>query len=275
MTQSQEAGIRPRSGSGVGLSIGSLFSGIGGLELGLEWAGLGRTVYQVERDPFCREQLERNFPGVPLWGDVEHVDPRKLPPADLVCGGFPCQDLSVAGVAGARAGLQGSRSGLWSHMARIVEGSRPEWVVVENVAHGWERWVPGVRRDLDRLGYATLPLPLEARTVGAPHERPRLFVLAHAHRFALRLVEQRLSGGRPGELREEGQEEPLVHGERPGWGAEPPPLAVAHGVPRGLGVHYYRAVGNAVVPQVAEVVGWVIRELIDAGAQATRNDARR
>jgi len=282
MSNSQEAGIRPRSGDGEddgpGLRIGSLFSGIGGLELGLEWAGLGSTVYQCELEPFNRAQLARHWPGVRRWEDVAQLDPAELPAADLVCGGFPCQDVSVAWArhgVGKGPRVPGSRSGLWGHMARVVEAQRPEWVVVENVAHGRERWLPAVLSDLGQLGYATLPLPVEARTVGAPHERARFFVLAHAHGFELRLDEQRLPRRRPQALRDEREEIPLVSGTRRGWWirqAQPELCLLDDGLPRGLGRHVWRAYGNAVVPQVAEVVGWVIRELIEAGAQATREE---
>lgn len=270
----QEAGIRPGSGDGGrdGLRIGSLFSGIGGLERGLERAGVGRTVYQVELDPYCRGELRRHWPGVPQWDDITKLDPGQLPAADVVCGGFPCTDISVAAVGGARAGLQGARSGLWSRMADVVRVQRPMWVVVENVARGVGRWLPAVRDDLGRLGYATLPVPLEARHVGAPHVRPRVFVLAHADGFALRQLEQRVSWGRPGGLQDEGQAEPVEHGEAGRWPAQPRLSVVADGLPRGMATTYWRAVGNAVVPQVAEVLGWMIRELVEAGAKARRVD---
>jgi len=269
--QRQEAGIRPRSGDhGLGLRIGSLFSGIGGLECGLEWAGVGRTAYQVELDTYCQHELARNWPDVPRWSDIEEVDPRALPDVDVVCGGFPCQDLSVAGVGGARLGLQGARSGLWTRMAGVVEAQRPTWVVVENVARGVGKWLPVVRADLERLGYATLPVPLEARHVGAPHVRQRMFVLAHADGFALRLDEQRVSGRRPEGLQDGRQAESLEHGEARGWETQPALSVVADGLSRGLSGAYYRAVGNAVIPQVAEVIGWMIRELVDAGARSGR-----
>lgn len=108
--------------------------------------------------------------------------------------------------------------------------------------------------------------------LGAPHCRPRIFVLAHADSFALRLDEQRLPERRADRLRDEGEAVPLVSGE-PRWGETQPELAcVDDGLPRGLGGAFYRAVGNAVVPQVAEVIGWMIRELVDAGARPRRRE---
>lgn len=154
--------------------IGSLFSGIGGLELGLEAAGLGRTIWQVEIDAWCRATLARHWPSAERLEDVCTAGKHNLRPVDLVCGGFPCQDVSSAG---ARAGLAGSRSGLWRHFARIVSELLPEWVVVENVASGAKLWVDAVRSDLAELGYATLPIPVRADWLGAPYERARIFVV--------------------------------------------------------------------------------------------------
>jgi DNA (cytosine-5)-methyltransferase 1 len=122
--------------------IGSLFSGIGGLELGLEWSGIGHTAWHCEIDPFCRQVLAKRWPGTECAEDVTTFDPARGS-ADLICGGFPCQDISVAGKG---AGIHdGKRSGLWREYRRIVDGVRPRWVVVENVGRGWRRWVPAVR----------------------------------------------------------------------------------------------------------------------------------
>jgi DNA (cytosine-5)-methyltransferase 1 len=161
--------------------IGSLFAGIGGLELGLERAGFGPTRWQVESDPYARAVLARHWPEA----DRSVIDVRKagaatLPPVDLLCGGFPCQDVSSAGK---RAGIkEGTRSGLWLQFRRIVAELRPRLVVVENVASGAALWVPFVLGDLRERGYRARALPLSARDVGAPHIRRRIFVLAVADR---------------------------------------------------------------------------------------------
>src|SRR5688572_31531977 len=115
------------------LRVGSLFSAIGGLELGLELAGVGEPVWQVEQSAFCRAVLARHWPGVERYTDVRAVGAHNLALVDLICGGFPCQDVSSAG---ARRGLAGSRSGLWFEYARIVRELGPEWIIVENVASG-------------------------------------------------------------------------------------------------------------------------------------------
>lgn len=156
------------------LTIGSLFSGIGGLELGLERAGIGRVVWQVERDEFCRRVLAKHWPDVDR-SVTDVCAPATLPRVDVICGGFPCQDVSSAG---ARKGLAGERSGLWREFARWVGALRPEWVVVENVASGAKLWVDAVVRELEQLGYACLPIPLSAFDVGAPHRRARVFIVA-------------------------------------------------------------------------------------------------
>jgi DNA (cytosine-5)-methyltransferase 1 len=272
VTSYQEARTAPRSGDHAAeqLRIGSLFAGIGGLELGLEWAGVGRTVYQVERDEYCQEVLAARWPGVPRWGDITELNFDELPACDILVGGFPCQGVSVANTT-SRTGLHDPRSGLWSYMARAIEVGEPQWVVVENVAHGWRKWLPSVRRDLGRLGYKTLPVQLEARQCGLRHVRRRCFVLAHADGFKLRLNEQRSAPGRAQAVRHQGQAEPLDHGQPRGWPAEPGLLAGPNGLPRGLAGPTFRAIGNAVVPQCAQVIGYMIRELIEAGAAARRD----
>lgn len=254
------------------LTIGSLFSGIGGLELGLEMAGLGPVVWQVEKDPFCRSVLAKHWPEVARFNDVRSVGREQLSAVDVVCGGFPCQDVSSAGKG---AGLAGERSGLWSEFARVVGELRPGWVVVENVSSGAHRWLDAIVCELEKLRYAALPVPLSAFDVGAPHRRSRVFVVAHTNRdnehvlprhaevagASAALVntesERRNAGtvAEPKALRRRGQEPANGHW----WSAEPALARVAYGVPDRVDRNH--ALGNAVVPDCAEVVGWVIREL--------------
>jgi len=187
------------------VTIGSLFSGIGGLELGLERAGLGAVVWQVERDAYCRHILARHWPEAQRFDDVRTVGRDNLAPVDVLCGGFPCQDLSAAGNG---AGLEGARSGLWYEMRRVIEEIEPTWIVVENVAHTWRRYVPVVRRDLWGLGYASLPIRVRACDVGARHERRRVFLVAavHPHGVELRQLAERIQAGRV-DVRRGGQAE--------------------------------------------------------------------
>ncbi len=163
------------------LTIGSLFSGIGGLELGLEHATGGRVVFQVERDAWCRDVLAKHWPDAFRYDDVCTV--RGLPRVDIICGGFPCQDVSVAGK---RAGFAGERSSLWREYRRIVADVGPRFVFVENVPGlltADDGWAFGeVLGDLAALGFDATWDVFRASDVGAPHRRERLFLLAHAHR---------------------------------------------------------------------------------------------
>ena len=163
------------------VKIGSLFSGIGGLELGLEQAGVGEVVFQAEIDPFCRTVLAKHWPDVKRFDDVFKVDG---PRVDLICGGAPCQPVSVAG---ARKGKDDERW-LWPEYARIVRDLEPSWVVVENVPGLRTLGLLDVLRDLAALGFDADWTTLSAADCGAPHLRRRLFLVAsHPERVQLRL----------------------------------------------------------------------------------------
>ena len=160
--------------------VGSLFAGIGGLDLGLERAGM-RTVWQVESDAYCQRVLARHWPGLPRWGDVRTFPPPyrpddRFPRPDLICGGFPCQDVSLAG---RRKGIHGDRSGLWFEMLRVVREVGPRYVLVENVPGLLVRGMDRVLGDLAESGYDADWDCIPAATVGAPHLRYRVFVVAH------------------------------------------------------------------------------------------------
>jgi DNA (cytosine-5)-methyltransferase 1 len=156
------------------LSIGSLFSGIGGLELALEHCGLGPVIWQAERDPYASAVLAKHWPTVKRYDDVRKIDGNSERP-DVICGGFPCQDISYAGLG---AGIEGERSGLWSEYARIVRQLRPRYVFIENVAALLTRGLDRVLGDLAACGYDAEWEVLGACCAGAPHQRERIFVLA-------------------------------------------------------------------------------------------------
>lgn len=269
-------------------TIGSLFSGIGGLELGLERAGLGPVVWQVEIDPFCRAVLAKHWPNVTRYEDVTR--PRNYPKVDIICGGFPCQDVSSAGAC---RGLGGEQSSLWWYYADVVRQVRPRIVVVENVNSGKGLWLPYVRHQLHLLGYATRALLLSAADVGAPHLRRRVFVVADAHgdRELARAIDGqkvRASKASADALRRSplqqrrgrqagAKEAHAIRRSSGGWrDPEPGMVRVVHGVPDrldGLGARR-RALGNAVVPACAEAIGCVIIEMLrtaESNSEAKEN----
>ena len=258
------------------LTIGSLFSGIGGLELGLERAGLGPILWQCEIDPFCRRVLAKRWPTVTRFDDVTR--PRNYPHVDVICGGFPCQDVSSAG---ARRGIGGQKSSLWWHYADVIRQVRPRFAVVENVASGQKLWLPHVRHQLHMLGYGTRAIALSAADVGAPHIRRRVFVVADSHGVQLRQQQRRSEGrakttiaSRDGEARRldgdanrEGEPALQLDGQvagvrgvaadAPAWPLAPELRGVGDGIPNRM--DRLRTLGNAVVPQCAEVIGYMIR----------------
>jgi len=156
--------------------LGSLFSGIGGAELGFEWTGQFHTVFQVEREPFCQKVLAKHWPLVPRFDDVCNVGSHNLPACDVLVGGFPCQDLSFAGKG---AGLKGARSGLWREFSRIIGELRPRVVCVENVPALTVRGLDRVLADFAAHGYDTEWQIISAAALNAPHLRERLFIVAY------------------------------------------------------------------------------------------------
>ncbi len=178
----------------VKLTIGSLFSGIGGLELGLERAGLGPVKWQAESDRFARAVLARRWPEVRRYEDVRDVD-RDAARVDVVCGGFPCQDLSVAGGG---AGLAGARSGLWTEILRVARVVGPRYLVLENVAALLVRGVGTVLGALAESGFDAAWDCVPAAAVGAPHRRDRILLVAwrvpHPERDPVRQLAERGDG---------------------------------------------------------------------------------
>lgn len=165
------------------MRIGSLFSGYGGLDLAVESLFNARTIWQCEREPAARVVLRQRF-GVKIYEDITTIDWRAAPAVDILTGGFPCQDVSHAGL---RKGLaEGTRSGLWMHFAAGIDYLRPQFVIIENVrgllnaktddptvsAFGRVLW------DLADIGYDGRWKVLPASGVGAPHKRDRVFIVA-------------------------------------------------------------------------------------------------
>jgi len=157
------------------MRVGSLFAGIGGFDLGLSWAGYD-IAWQVEQDEWCRKVLAKHWPDVARFTDVCDCGLHNLEPVDVICGGFPCQDISLAG---RQAGLDGERSSLWWEMRRIVGELRPPYVIVENVPNLFIRGFDRVLGSLSEIGYDAELGVVSANDVGAPHLRQRLWIVAY------------------------------------------------------------------------------------------------
>jgi DNA (cytosine-5)-methyltransferase 1 len=249
----------------VSLTFGSLFAGIGGFDLGFERAGM-TCKWQVEIDDYANRVLAKHWPHVHRERDVRQVGRHNLEFVDVICGGFPCQDISYSGLG---AGLEGQRSGLFFEAIRLVRELRPRVVVLENVAALLTRGLDRVLGTLATIGFDAEWHCIPAASVGAPHSRDRVFVIAYCngdgelfgpvisemewmrsvcqwdqaeHGFGT--VSQALRAGRLGD-----------------FSGVP---RVAHGVPAGL--DRLRGPGNAVVPQVAE---WIGRRIVESFEEST------
>lgn len=251
------------------MRFGSLFSGIGGIDLGLERAGMS-CAWQVENDDYASRVLAKHWPDVPRYRDIREVDFAGLEPVELVAGGFPCQPVSLAG----RGRAQEDERWLWPEFVRALRVVRPRYILVENVRGLSARGLDKVLGDLWDGGYHAEWQSLTAAAFGAPHLRDRIFVVAYAVRDEL-WPEQRWGRGPTRQVapifRHDGSQKPVAHTdgqplvgateprtERHPWSVEPEVCRVAHGVSRR--VDRLRGLGNAVVPQVAEYVGRLIVE---------------
>ena len=268
------------------ITIGSLFSGIGGLELGLE-AGLmsagypAHTIWQVEKNDYCRAVLARHWPHSQRFDDVTTLDASSVPTPDIVCGGFPCQDISTAGT---KEGLHGARSSLFYEMARIVRQLRPRVWVMENVPEVVNRGLPDILAEVALLGYSARWGSLRASEVGAPHRRERWLCVAFLvdsddGRLSLRRTKPEHLVGRSNGSQTRGQWSlaPRMGRDADGfpdwldghrWPAPPGPHQHPYEPPRTRQRHRHdrerlKALGNAVVPQQAAVIGrWIAEQLL-------------
>lgn len=273
-----------------------LFSGIGGFSVGLEMAGM-ETVAFCEPNEYCQKVLRKNWPEVPIYDDVRELTADRLIrdgiSADIITGGFPCQDISVAGK---QAGIEGERSGLWSECARLLSELRPRYAIFENVTNlltgDGGAWFQQVLWDISQVGYDAEWHCIPASAIGAPHRRDRVFIVAYpngddgwrgnsseSHRGDSRLElgrcgkGQSFAGantdvahpdcergrGRDSERQDakNARKSPIItrkHARRMGaWDAEPDVGRVANGVP--ARAHRLKGLGNAIVPQIAQIIG--------------------
>jgi DNA (cytosine-5)-methyltransferase 1 len=243
------------------MTYGSLFAGIGGIDLALDHLGM-QCLWQVELDDYCQKVLEKHWPHVEKHRDVKECGRHNLEAVDLICGGFPCQDISSAG---RRVGIKGPKSGLWSEFARIVRDLRPRYVFIENVAALLFEGMGTVLSGLSSLGYDAEWDVLSAADVGAPHLRKRVWIVAYANEQGLQgHAGDVVRGEKSGRIRkEEGGSAPEggVSGiwREDWWESESGIRRVATRVPSR--VHRLKALGNAVVPQCAYVIAQRFLEL--------------
>jgi DNA (cytosine-5)-methyltransferase 1 len=253
------------------ITIGSLFSGIGGLDLAVESVTGGRVAWQCERDKYARSVLARHWPGLPIFEDIKKL--HDAPAVDALCGGFPCQDISLAGN---RGGIKhGEKSGLWREFARIIREVRPRYVFLENVAAITSAGLDAVLGDLATCGFNAEWGCLRACDIGAPHIRNRWFLfgwLANSDRAG-----RWVRGRQPRERHHSDRGSapmawPPGFRDDEGWrrwqrdGLSAPVIRRGpDGFPAGLDVpKQLRCLGNAVVPQQGEEA---FRQLIERSGQ--------
>ena len=269
------------------MKVLDLFAGIGGFTLGLERAGF-ETVAFCEIDPYAQKVLRKNWPGVPIYDDVRLLTAERLASdgvgVDVITGGFPCQDISTAG---RQAGIEGERSGLWSEIARLIGELQPRYAIMENVTNlisgDRGRWFGRVLGDLAEIGYDAEWHCIPASYVGAHHRRDRVWIVAypngnsesgmseyarevHATSFLADTSGSRSKAGVSTQRHwEEGysriadycRDQLRGRQGRSEWQPEPGVGRVVNGVPNRS--HRLRCLGNAVVPQIPEIIGKAIR----------------
>lgn len=226
------------------MNVLSLFSGIGGLDLAAEAAGM-TTIAFCEQDAFCQKVLKKHWPHVPCYSDVKVLKGDEIgQTVNLVSAGFPCQPHSTAGK---RLGEQDERN-LWPDVTRILAESGAEFFVGENVTGILSTIIDQCIRDLEAQGYQVEVVVLPASAVGAEHRRERVFIVAHNPR--LRVQGVRAKGQQV--ARPLDKSLPTVRDSNGQWEVEPDLRRAFDGVPKGLDVaRRLKALGNAVVPQQA------------------------
>lgn len=234
------------------IRVGSVFSGVGGLDAGLELAGVGRTVFQVEIDEYASSVLERHWPDIVHRSDIRRVSAADLPPVEILAGGSPCQGFSQAGK---RKGFCDPRSALWKEMFRLTRGLRPRVVIFENVAgmlqSGQDKKVAS---DLRSAGYEVHgPLILDAAAFGAPHKmRVRVFLVAVLPGTKMTFPP----------IERASWVYPRLRGSSQRRSEAPRTLEKATRYPGVFKRERLHALGNAVMPEMGYIVGLYLRQLV-------------
>lgn len=254
------------------LKVLDLFSGIGGFSLGLERTGGFETVAFCEIEEYPRRVLAKHWPKVPCYHDVRTLTADTLArdgiAVDVICGGFPCQDISAAGY---QKGMDGTRSGLWSEIIRLVGDLRPSFVIVENVSAllsgpseqpgGWFGRVLG---DLAGIGYDAEWENIPAAALGAPHRRERVWLVAHP--AEIRHASMFLSGSCPPSNEEWKTRASLLPAYHDGMGEAEDSYSLRQGDGFSEFMGELNGYGNAVAPQIPQLIGQAILETLKEAA---------
>jgi DNA (cytosine-5)-methyltransferase 1 len=233
-----------------------LFAGIGGFSLGLERTGGFKTAAFCEIDPQAQQVLKKHWPKVPIFSNIQTLTKDQIDGSiEVITGGFPCQDISFAGRG---AGLAGERSGLWFQFQRLIDEIQPRYAIIENVSALRSRGLDAVLRSLSEIGYDAEWHCIPASALGAPHRRDRIWIVAYpgSARSATWISAQG--------HRQEGKAEifdylsdRLTRWQGSSlWAVEPSVGRVADGVPNRS--HRVKQLGNAIVPQIAQLIGEAI-----------------
>lgn len=247
------------------LKFGSLFSGVGGFDLGFERAGMA-CKWQVEIDDYCRRVLAKHWPNVPRYGDIKELTGEELEPVDVICGGFPCQPVSLAGK---RLG-QSDERWLWPEFYRVVCTVRPRFVIVENVSGLLSDGLEYVLGDLAASGYDAEWQSIPASAFGAPHIRERIWIVAYP--VSIGWNQRQIFSVHSGKsISKWTSGDKKINPNNHAWNGDSATsklqaiarnVGMVDGVP--ARVDRLRALGNAVVPQVAEWLGRRIVECTEA-----------
>lgn len=252
----------------------SLFSGIGGIDLAAEWAGI-ETVVFCEREPFCQKVLNKHWPHIPIYDDVKTLTKERLEADGIDCGtidaifsGDPCQPYSGAGKQEGEA----DHRFLWPEVNRLLESIRPRWIVRENVAGNIDVGLDGVLSDLEDLAYTAKTFVIPAIAVDADHERYRVFVVAHSNSKPGFQKDTQVSAIRKKwKAWEDACRSSWRTVSRVDWSVSGPPVSrVANGLSRELDKSRSIALGNAVVPQQIYPILAAIKQIDDLLSSSSR-----
>jgi DNA (cytosine-5)-methyltransferase 1 len=241
------------------LTVGSLFSGIGGFELGFERTGGFQVRWQVEIDDYCTRVLEQHWPNVRRYRDIRDCGAHNLEPVDVICGGFPCQDISSNNQH--KRGLSGAKSGLFYQAIRVVGELRPRYVLLENVADLLVRGMGDVLGELAAIGYDAEWECLPAAAFGLPQPRWRVFVVAYPGGGGCQVGDEWIASGAFARARIDG--DGLAAAEHRAAEAAERVRGMDDGLPGT--VDRVAVLGNSIVPQIAE---WIGRRILEAEAQS-------